>query len=228
MDEEKKVMSRGFIVFAIIQSITVVILCFISMNTIRSANISKIIPVDIITLLIAIIFLSLIVLIVGWSSAAVNMSFIWGIFHFFMIILLLIEMVICMLTSSVDLYVRVAENNWRISDEADRRYIEINQHCKGFANVTDFPGNATSEYIEPCKIKIQNLFTDLRNSASVALFVCFVFGMFIDFAACAICFHPEVVRFEDQEIEERMAYQSVLRRANVNKPSTFDLPIAKN
>ena len=43
--------------------------------------------------------------------------------------------------------------------------------------------------------------TTLRNTSSIAMFVCFAMGVFIQFAGCAICLHPDVITLADHERE---------------------------
>lgn len=211
-EQEKGVMIRGFIVFSVLQSVAIVVLCSVSIYFLQIANISFFLPVDIVTLMIGIIFLSIIVVIVAWSSALVNMSCLWAVFHSFMIVLLLIEMVICMYTSNVSQFFDAAENSWAKSDDTEKSETESDLQCCGFYNTTDRPGkNCPKEYTKACGDKFSELMITIRNTASVALFVTFVFGMFIDFAACAICFHPDTITLEEHEREESLAIGVISR-----------------
>ena len=210
MEQEKRVMINGFIVFSVMQSILVITLCSFSMYYLSSANVSFFLPVDIVTLMMGVIFLSLIIVILAWSSAINNMSCLWAVFHCFMLVLLLIEMVICMLTSNIAQFVSAAKNAWDVSENDEKLELELDLGCCGFQNISDDPGTpCPSDATVGCAVKIEDLMTLLRNTASVALFVCFVFGMFIDFAGCAICFHPDTISFLEHEREEALLTPSV-------------------
>ena len=216
MDQEKKVMINSFIVFSVFQTIFVIILCGLSIWYLSNANISFYLPVDITTLLMGIIFLSLILVIVAWSSALNNNYCLWAVFHSFMILLLLTEMTICMLTSNVASILSQAQHAWYTADRTERIDLQLDLTCCGFNNLTDYsevpcPDGAD----QPCAQKIQDHMENLRNTASVALFVCFVFGMFIDFAGCGICFHPDTITFAEHEIEENGVVPSLTAKPPV-------------
>ena len=202
-EKEKKVMINGFIVFSIVQTLAVTFFCSISMSYLSSANVTFFLPVDITTLMMAIILLSLIILIFAWSSALNNLCFLWFLFHCFMFFLLVIEMAICMVTSNVNTFVNAAQKTWYTSLETEKVDLESDLNCCGFHNLTDQPGDPCPIGASVgCAIKIENLMTTIRNTASIALFVCFVFGMFIDFAGCGICFHPDTITYQEHQREE--------------------------
>lgn len=179
-------MSKGFISFIIFQSIIVIILCFISISYISTTNISSIVSVDIVTLLIALIFLSLILVVVGISSAISNTSFAWVIFHIFMFVLLVSEVTISLFTSNLT----KASNLWSKLKDSEKKEIGSDLGC-----IYD----GTND--ENCINKLSGILTTLRNTSSIAMFICFVLGLFIDFAGCAICFHPDVITLEEHERE---------------------------
>ena len=204
-EKEKRVMINGFVVFSIIQTLAVTIFCSISMYYISSANISFFFSVDLTTLLMTVILLSIIILIFAWSSALNNLCLLWFLFHCFMFILLVIEMAICMVTSNVDSFVNAAQKTWYSSEDSEKTDLEFDLMCCGFLNTSDQPGQPCPEGVDVgCAYKLEKLMTTIRNMASVALFVCFVFGMFIDFAGCGICFHPDFISFQDHQKEEEM------------------------
>ena len=203
MDQEKKVMINGFIVFSVIQTIFVIILCSISMAYLSNADVSFYLPVDIATLLIGIIFLSLILVIVAWSSALNNNYCLWAVFHCFMIFLLLTEMAICILTSNVESILQQAQNAFYKADVSERINLQLDLNCCGFLNTSDHEELPCPDGTDVCcAARIQNHMENLRNTASVALFVCFVFGMFIDFAGCGICFHPDTITYDENMMDD--------------------------
>lgn len=210
MDQEKYVMTHGFIFFSIMQTITVIILCSLSMVYLSAGNVSYFLPVDIVTLMIGIIFLSLIIVILAWSSALNNTSCLWAVFHCFMYALLLIEMAVSMLTSNVKQFVTTADQSWQKSEPQERLNIELDLSCCGFWNISDRNSTPCPDTTRGCSTVIETIMTNLRNTASVALFVCFVFGMFIDFAGCGICFHPDTISFQEHEQEEALLVPAIV------------------
>ena len=216
--EEKQAISKMFVVFNILQSIAIMILCSISIHFFSKANISSFIPVDIVTLFIAVIILSLILIVVGWSSAISNTSLAWTVFHCFMFILLIIELAVCLFTSNADGFIVSAGKNWVQSDFETRMEMQSDLNCCGFQNSTDNPaGDCASKTDKGCKESMSELFISLRNVASVAMFVCFVFGLFIDFAGFALCYHPETFTLEDQAREEKTIEGAMLLRKSTNE-----------
>ncbi|OHT03631.1 Tetraspanin family protein [Tritrichomonas foetus] len=207
--QEKEIMIKSFIVFILIQTIFAVGLCIISILYLEVTNFSWFMPIDMITLMIAVIILSLIVFIVGWASASSNTTFAWVWFHCFMFALLFIEMIISWFSSDVNNIMNLAQKAWDTSYIEDRIELQEDLNCCGFANTTDMPGEKCppGDDVVGCKVKLGNLMSQIRDTASVALFVDFVFAMFIDFAGCAICFHPDVVTVEDQNEENMLMDQ---------------------
>ena len=65
-------------------------------------------------------------------------------------------------------------------------------------NASQCPVNADV----PCKIKLNDLLSNIRNYVSILLFIDFIFAMFIDFMGCAICFHPEISTPGDKILDE--------------------------
>ena len=200
--EEKKAMIRTFMVFNSFQAILVIILCFLSIDYFHTTNFSDFFSVDLITLLMSVVMLALIVIVVGWASAVSNATFAWVFFHLFMVALLLIEVVICFFTSEFSIFMRSAADVWNTSDDEEKRDLQTDLHCCGLANITDRPvGECPNGATSGCLEKLEDILTTLKNTASVAMFVCFVLGLFIDFAGCSICFHPDVVTLADHERE---------------------------
>lgn len=207
--EEKMVMSKLFVGLMIFQTVFLNILCFITIHFLNLANISWFLPVDIITLMIAVIFLSLILLIIAWASARSNASFAWAIFHLFMIILILIELLVSWYTSDVDRFIKTAQKAWITAGISERQEMQVDLSCCGFINQSDMaslpcPADANTG----CKTKLISYMSKIRDSASVTLFIDFVLALFIDFAGFAICFHPDVISYDDQIVEDRLLMES--------------------
>ena len=217
--EEESLMSKGFVLFCIVNFIVIIVLCSISITYITKTNVTSLLSVDVETIFIAVVFLAIIILIVGWSSATNNNFCLWLIFHVFMVVLLLLEVVVCLFTSNFQGFSQSLESEWGIIDEAQKNEIQIDLNCCGLHNITD-------QSVEPCPRNAENgclnaldnvLYT-VRNAASVAMFVCFTLGLFIDFAGCAICFHPDTINFEEHEKEQAMNDGRALDADAFNNP----------
>jgi len=193
-------MTSSFIVFCIIQSVIVISLCSVSIYYFSYPVFRTFLSVDMVTLFIAVIFLSLILLVVGWSSASSNLSCVWAIFHAFMIILLIIEISVSFLSSSIVSFLANLSEMWSKSEQWILVEIQNSHHCCGYYNLSDRVANPCSSTIS-CFEPIQDIVYRIRNYASVAMFVSFTFGLFIDFAGCAICFHPETISLIEHERE---------------------------
>lgn len=203
-EEEKQVMVKAFILLLVLQTVFVIILCVIAISNLNRANFSWFLPVDIITMLISVILMALILLVVGCASASSNIGFAWGAFHVFMFIFLVIELIISWFSSNVDGFVAAAGKTWSVADDDERAEMEGDLLCCGFINSTDRPALPCPTKDSPgCRDPLVRLLGAIRDTASVALFVDFVLAMFIDFVGCSICFHPNVVTFDDQIREEQ-------------------------
>ena len=166
MDQEKKVMQNGFIVVSILQSIVVTALCAVSIKYLSGADVSFFLPVDIVTLLMSVMLLSFVVVIMSWASALNNNSCLWSVFHVFMFVLLLIEMVICMLTSNLQSFLNSAQKEWTYADKSTRLDLQLDLDCCGFINITHMPEYPCPQYAtEGCMIKLQKLMEIVRNTA---------------------------------------------------------------
>jgi hypothetical protein len=185
------------------QALIVMTLCGLSVGYFSLTNLNEFLSVDSITLFIAVIFLSSIIAIVGWASAVSNALFSWIFFHLFMVSLLAIELVVSHFATELSAFLISASHVWEKSDDGERSELQIDLGCCGLANVTDRPaGNCPPGIETGCLQKLEDLLANLKNVASVAMFFCFVFGLFIDFAGCAICFHPETLTLADHEREQ--------------------------
>lgn len=199
--QEKKLLTKLFWGLTLVQSIIVTILCILSIYYFESTNVASFLSVDIVTLFIAVIFLSIIIIIVGWGSAVTNSTFAWAIYHIFMLALLTIEIMVSLYSSNLSTFYVSAAKLWKMEDE--RNIIQADLHCCGFSNFTNptsengCPSNAETSCVDAMKIILEGL----RNISLVAMFFCLIFGLLIDFVGCAICFHPDIVTLDDQEHE---------------------------
>ncbi|OHT13734.1 Tetraspanin family protein [Tritrichomonas foetus] len=221
-ENEKRLMTKTFEACVILQSIAVIVLCLISIYYFNSINISRYLPVDIVTMFIAVIFLTLIIIVVGWAAARSNTTFAWFFFHLFMVALLVIEIAVSLFTSDLSGFLKAAENIWN-NDLEDRRDLQMNLLCCGFLNYThpdennQCPPSASSN----CEEKLTSILLTLRNTATVSMFICFVIGLFFDFAGCAICFNPDIITVADHEREmSELAAQQMEMETFTNPFST--------
>ena len=219
--EEKYLMIKFFIAFIFIQTIFALVLCGLSIAHLTTTHLSWFIPIDLITILIAVVILSLIVLILGVASATGNATFAWVWFHLFMIVLLGFEIVVSWFCSDANAIAQQAKLAWETSCDDDREEIQMDLTCCGFSNPNDKPVSPCPQgaYVG-CEERLYSVILNIRDIASIALFVDFVFALFIDFAGCAICFHPEVVTLKDQIEEERIIMED-LSEASTQRPSSM-------
>ncbi|OHT02455.1 Tetraspanin family protein [Tritrichomonas foetus] len=210
-DEEKKMLTTMFQWIIFVQSFAVTTLCFLSIYYFSKISVSSFLSVDIVTLLIAVIFLSIIIIIVGYGSSASNTTFAWVFFHVFMTALLVIEVMVSLYTSDVASYLDIASEIWARSENDERLMLQEELCCCGLKNFTrpdnqnQCPKNAQSACLE----NLREFLETIRNVASVSMFVCFTIGLFIDFVGCAICHHPDIrtLADEEQEMDELEAKQ---------------------
>ena len=198
LDEDER-LTMFFLVFCIIQSVTIFILCAVALRD--AGYISSLSEVDLTTLLIAIIILSIILLVVGVSSAKTGHWTIWLIFQAFMLVLLLVEIVVCLFSSSLISYPLKFEILWDNTYNAsskDDDYLLLVQlqndlDCCGLYNYTDRNITLCSSTDKGCLHVLTDVVYAIRNSSSVCMFVCFMLGLFISFVGFAICFRSEPI-----------------------------------
>lgn len=205
--EEQGIMTKAFIGFLVVQTITLFVLCAITVYMLLEANFDWFLPFDLLTLIIAVVILNILILVTGIGSALSNTPITWILFHAFMGILLVVELLTSWFSSDVEAFLHLAKNTWRQAVDTDISELQDDLMCCGFENITDRPMAVIcqDEYTQCCKDKLHWIMLTIRNTASVALFVDFVFAMFIDFAGCAICFHPDVVTLDQQMKEDDAA-----------------------
>lgn len=203
-NDEKNLMIKSFQWLNIIQALAVIILCIITMTYLSSTNLSSFLPIDIETMVIAVIILSLILVIVGTASASTNTPFAWFFFHIFLIALLAIELSVSSFTSDLSGFMKSAKELWD-SEENEETLIalQFDLECCGFNNLTQAIDQGTCPFgaLAPCETKLRDILISLKNTTCVAMFACFVIGLFIDFAGCVICFHPDIITLAAHECE---------------------------
>ncbi|OHT02208.1 Tetraspanin family protein [Tritrichomonas foetus] len=200
-EEEKSIISKIFIVFMVFQTLLLLVLCGITIYYLYQTNVQFFLQVDLLSLIIAVVILGILILVIGWSSAISNNWLLWVLFHIFMFILLIVEMLVSWYSSDVQNFLGAANHAWSTALEEDISEIEEDLQCCGYINATDRPVDCSPGWENGCITKLTDLMLGIRNTASVALFVDFVFTLFIDFMGCAICFHPEFITFEDLTTE---------------------------
>ena len=213
--DEKTILSKMFMFFIIIQSFTVTVLCILSITYFTQTNVNIFLSVDVITLFIAIIILSIILIVVGWGSAVSNTTFAWYFFHFFMFALLIVEIMVSYYTSNLSSFMKTATQIWSKQDEDERLELQSELKCCGLNNYTipNEENRCPKEAKDACLDRLRYILVTLRNTSIVAMFVCIVVGIFIDFVGCALCFHPDIITLADQEreLDELAAHQMDLQ-----------------
>jgi hypothetical protein len=141
-------------------------------------------------------------LVTGIASSLSNALFAWLLFHAFMVVLLTAELLMSWLSSDHEGFLRVAHQSWLAAADEDISEVQHSFRCCGFVNVTDKPPESIcpESFDHSCQVVLTNILNTLSQTGSVAIFIDFVFAMFIDFAGCGICFHPDVVTL--QQIQE--------------------------
>ena len=207
--EEKSIMIRAFISFLVVQTLTLDVLCGITIYELLSADFDWFLTFDLLTLVIAVIILSFMILVSGFGAATSNTFFTWILFHLFMGVLFIIELLTSWFSSDVDGFLRMAHRTWVSGTDAELRELQDDLLCCGFFNTSDHPPSVVcpDHFSMCCRDKLYQLMSVIRNTASVSLFADFVFAMFIDFAGCAICFHPDTISLDQQVKEEESMNQ---------------------
>lgn len=216
--DDNVVLTRFFLIFCIIQSITIFILCTIALRGV--GYISSLYEVDLTTLLIAIVILSIILLVVGVSSALTGHWSIWFIFQVFMFVLLLVEIIVCLFSSQLISYPQKFEDKWNDTyntSSKDDDYLLLLQlqndlDCCGLYNNTDRNITSCDSTSKSCLQVLTNVVYTIRNSSSVCMFVCFMLGLFISFVGFAICFKNE----------DNVIIDSSERQSNYDNPFSME------
>ena len=200
---EKYVVSVSFIILNIIQSILVMFLCSVSIYYFSMTNISYFLAVDVISLFIAVIILGFMLIVVGWAAALSNTGLPWVMFHICMIILLFIEILLSLATSDYTGLLNTISSTWELAEDSTKTIFQDDLQCCGLLNITDrASGICPNDRTVGCLFKLKDIFIIIRFLTSTAMFICFMFGVFIDMLACAIGFQPDVISIEEQMKEE--------------------------
>lgn len=196
--DEKKIIIRIFAAFIVIHSFSGIGVCIYSTYKLQSINITWFLPIDVITLLIAIAFLNLIVLVVGLSSAISNTSFAWAFFHVFMFFLVLAEITVSYYTSNTKNFRNIAKKAWINSDDEDKIDLQESLSCCGFANDLDMPAYPCPNATIGCKTKLFDLTTSICYLMIGFVFVSLLFAIFLDFIGFSLCFNPDFILYDEK------------------------------
>jgi hypothetical protein len=205
--EENGVMVKAFVGFLLCQTVAIFVLCGLLVARLIKADLNWFLPYDLLTLVIAVVILSLIILATGLASASSNTLFAWVLFHVFVGVLLLVELITSWIASDTEGFLAAAHQTWLTAAVDDITDFQMGMGCCGFNNATDRPPDtACPEDADDvsCHSVLWDAILVMRDIASVSMFVDFVFALFIDFAGCGICFHPDVVTLEDVHRETQM------------------------
>jgi len=203
ISKEKYVVSVGFIILNLIQSIFVMFLCGLSVHYFSKTNIAYFLAVDVISLLIAVIILGFMIIVVGWAAALTNTGLGWVMFHSCMTVLLSIEILLSILTSDPTSVMNSVATTWANADNDTKLVFQNDLQCCGFNDINDqpaYPCNSQSGCLE----KLGEIFKIIRWVTSTAMFICFIFGLFVDLMGVAICFQPELISLDEQQREENL------------------------
>ena len=137
--DEKKLMIQVFSFFVVINCFASIGICAYTIFQCNLVNINWFLPIDIITILIALIILNIIILVVGISSAITNASFTWMFFHIFMISMLSIQLIMSYFTSNSNKVTGFAESAWINAYEDERSELQTDLLCCGFIDSTHYP-----------------------------------------------------------------------------------------
>ena len=219
LNKELKVFSKTFIIFNAIISILSIASCAISVHYLGKTNVTNFLPVDTISLLISIIILCFIIIVVGWVAAVNNTALGWIIYHVCMVVLLLILFIVAIATSNSDSLVETVKDTWVYSDIDTRAELQSDLQCCGYANSSDNPALPCPNNIDVgCKSKITNLFADIRWICSTALFLLFIFCLFIEMSGCAMCVHPDTISMEEQQRDDIINISEIEDDTNFRNP----------
>jgi hypothetical protein len=205
--EESGVMVKAFIGLLLVQTIAIFAICGVLVSRLIKADLNWFLPYDLLTLVIAVVILSLIIFATGLASATSNTLFAWILFHVFLGVLLLVELITSWIASDTEGFLTAAHQTWLTAAVDDITEFQLDMQCCGFNNETDRPpGTACPDDTEDvsCHSVLWDAILLMRDIASVSMFVDFVFALFIDFAGCGICFHPDIVTLEDVHRETQM------------------------
>ena len=213
--DEKKITTKIFTALVVIHSFVGIGICIFSTYILQSMNITWFLPIDVITVLIAIAFLNLIVLIVGISSAISNASFAWGFFHVFVFFLIICEIIISYYASDVKNVMNIARKAWINSEDDEKADIQSYLTCCGFVDYRDNPAlpcpsdpdtKGMTNITIGCQFKLTDLMSSLCYFMLGFVFVSILFALFVDFVGCSICLNPDFI-FYDEKTDTVLNYE---------------------
>jgi hypothetical protein len=224
--EEEGILVKGFILFLVVQTLFALALFGTIAFFLTRAELNWFLPFDLLTLTIAVIILSFIILVTGVASGLSNVLFAWILFHAFIVVLLVAELLMSWLSSDNEGFLKVAHQTWLTAADEDITEVQHSFRCCGFANVSDRPAGSIcpANFDQSCHEALSDTLKSLRNWCSVGMFVDFVFAMFIDFAGCGICFHPDFVPL-DQIREETDEAESFAQSQELSIQSLASDPL---
>lgn len=196
--DEKKLTIKIFTAFIVIHAFFGIGVCIYTTYKFQTINITWFLPIDIITLLIAIAFLNLIVLVVGISSAISNASFAWAFFHVFMLFLILSELAISYFTANTRNIGNIAKKAWFNAEDDELIDLQESLSCCGFAYIWDRPALPCPNVTIGCKEK---LFIHTYSICYLMLgfvFVSVLFTLFLDFVGFSICLNPDFIIYDEK------------------------------
>jgi hypothetical protein len=167
-------------------------------------------PFDLFSIIIAVIILNFIILVTGVSAALTNISFAWFVFHVFVVVLFIIELLTPSFVSDISGLVHRAHTAWLDSTSDEIRDLQSLWGCCGFENMTDKPVNlpCPTEATQCCHDWLTWALSLFRNITVILLFLDFVFALLVDFAACGLCCHPQFVTLNTVRMEEGLTWGS--------------------
>jgi len=197
--EDSRHLALAFRIFLVIHTITLIVLYSYVVHKLGGDDVFWFLPYDLESLVIAVIVLNLLICFTGYAAASTETVFNWLLFHLFVMVLLLVEIVTAWFSSDVNGLVEYAHSVWEKQVSDDIEQLEEGLGCCGFDNITDRPvGSTNCSYTECCRAKMHDSMSFIRDTGTLVLFMDFVLVMFMDFAGCAICFHPTtLVRLAD-------------------------------
>jgi hypothetical protein len=190
---KKKRIVLAFKVFVVVHTIIFTLWFGEVFRTLGAADAMWFLPFDLPSIVMAVIILDLIIGISGCAAAGSDVIILWISFQLVVAILLIIEVGTFWLFADVEGLTNIARDTWAATDAEGIPALESAWGCCGFDNTTDRPdtiGNCS--YAECCREKLGKSMELVRDAASIVNFVDFILVMFMDFAGCAICFHPTV------------------------------------
>jgi hypothetical protein len=190
-EEERARFVFWFRAFVVVHTIIFALVLVGVVYALDSADVFWFLPFDLQSIVIAVIIFDLIIGISGYAAAGSDVTFLWIWFHLVVGILLVVEIGTSWLSSDIEGFINIAHETWGATGDDGIVDLETGWGCCGFDNITDRPqtiGNCS--YAECCREKLGESMELIRDAASIVMFVDFILVTFMDFAGCAICFHP--------------------------------------